>query len=284
MPYDRGPGGTVPAAAATPADKDGSSMNSPAPGWLPDPTSRHQYRYWDGARWTDDVADDGVASTDALAGGPAAASDPNPTASDATQRVDPTRQYPVASQQATTSTPYYGDYNGTGQAPPAPAGKRPPTALIAALAVLAVALIGGLVYFLVRDDDDRSSDNAAQVSDEDTTATEGEDQDGSDNGNSGDGDGGSGNTTLPDDIDSENVDQLVELMADNMAQASNGALSHDEATCISEGMLDELGLERLVDIGESAENPFTDPELISRLFGIMEDCGVTLEDLADLPA
>jgi hypothetical protein len=261
-------------------------MNAPAPGWHPDPTSRHQYRYWDGARWTDDVADGGVASTDTLHEGPAA--DPNPTASDATQRVDPTRQYPVASQQAPASAPYYGDQYetgqygdqyGPGQTPPAPARKRPPTALIAALAVLAVALVGGLVYFLVRDDDDGSSDNAATASDEDTTTTEGESQAGSDNGNG----GGDGETTLPDDIDSENVDELVELMAEEMAKSSNGALTPEEATCISQGMLDELGLERLVDIGESAENPFTDPELTSRLFSIMEDCGVSLEDLAALP-
>ena len=61
------------------------------------------------------------------------------------------------------------------------------------------------------------------------------------------------------DIDSENVDQLVEFMADNMEQASGGALTHEEATCISEGLLDELGLARIVDIGESGENPFTDP-------------------------
>jgi hypothetical protein len=269
-------------------------MNSPAPGWHPDPTSRHQYRYWDGARWTDDVADGGVASTDALPDGPAAAADPNTTASDATQRVDPTRQYPAVGQQAPTSTPYYGDQYGTGQygddygtgeAPPAPARKRPPTALIAALSVLVVALIGGLVYFLVRDDDDGSSDNdnAAAVSDDDTTTTEGENQDGGDSGNGGGDDGGGGETTLPDDIDSENVDELVELMAEEMAASSNGALTREEATCISQGMLDELGLERLVDIGESTENPFTDPELTSRLFSIMEDCGVTLEDLAALP-
>ena len=198
-------------------------MNSPAPGWLPDPTSRHQYRYWDGARWTDDVADGGVASTDALHQGPGAAADPNPTASDATQRVDPTRQYPVAGQQAPTSTPYYGDQYGTGQ--DAGAGQEaPPEALIAALAVLAVALIGGLVYFLVRDDDDGSSDNATRSATKTrrpprarirTTAT---------TGTAVASDGGGGDTTLPDDIDGENVDELVELMADNMAQASNGAL------------------------------------------------------------
>jgi hypothetical protein len=148
--------------------------------------------------------------------------------------------------------------------------------------VLAVALIGGLVYFLVRDDDDGSSDNAAAVSD-DTTTTEGESQDGSDNGNGGGADSGDGETTLPDDIDSENVDELVDLMAEEMARSSNGALTREEATCISQSMLDELGLERLVDIGESGDNPFTDPELTSRLFSIIEDCGITLEDLAAVP-
>jgi hypothetical protein len=32
--------------------------------WHPDPLGRHQYRYWDGERWTDHVADDGHTSTD----------------------------------------------------------------------------------------------------------------------------------------------------------------------------------------------------------------------------
>ncbi len=267
-------------------------MNSPAPGWLPDPTSRHEYRYWDGARWTDDVADGGVASTDALGEPSSPTVGPNPTGSDPTQQVDPTRQYPGADQQSTpASGPYYGDHNG-GQAPPAPAKKRPPAGLIAALAVLAVALIGGLVYFLVRDDDDGSSDNATEVSNDDSTTTEAENPDSSDNsddgnsddGNSGGGgDSGSSDSTLPDDIDSENVDQLVEFLADNMEQASGGVLDHEQATCISQGLLDELGLERLIDIGESGDNPFTDPEMSSQLFSIMEDCGVSLEDLATAP-
>ncbi len=30
------------------------------PRWVPDPTGRHQYRYWDGEQWTDHVADNGV--------------------------------------------------------------------------------------------------------------------------------------------------------------------------------------------------------------------------------
>jgi hypothetical protein len=296
VPYDRGSSGTVPAAAGLLGLKDGSSMNSPAPGWHPDPTSRHQYRYWDGARWTDDVADGGVASTDALGDPPSPSADPSPTPSDPTRQldptgqVDPTRQYPIAGEPATsTSPPYYGDYYGTGQPPPAPPRKRPPAGLIAALAVLAVALVGGLVYALVRDDDsndDGSNDNAAEVSDEDSTTSEPDSSDGDNNGDNNDTSDTSGDnsdTTLPDDIDSENVDQLVELMADEMERSSGGVIDHEEATCISEGLLDELGVERLAEIGESGENPFTDPEATSRLFSIMEDCGVSLEDLAALP-
>jgi hypothetical protein len=261
-------------------------MNSPAPGWHPDPTSRHQYRYWDGARWTDDVADGGVASTDALgepqapASGPNESTEPTYPPTDTTEQVDPTRQYPGAQQPGPSSTPYSG-----GSQPPAPPAKKgPPGGLIAALAVVAVALIGGLVYLLVRDDDNGSSDAATEISDGDSTTSEPDNPDDSDDSNSGgSGDSGTSDSTLPDDIDSENVDQLVEFMADNMEQAAGGVLSHEEATCISQGMLDELGLERIVDIGESGDNPFTDPELTSRLFSIMEDCGVSLEDLATTP-
>jgi Protein of unknown function (DUF2510) len=42
-------------------------------GWYEDPAGRHQYRYWNGARWTDDVADAGTASIDPL--GPAGGTD-----------------------------------------------------------------------------------------------------------------------------------------------------------------------------------------------------------------
>jgi hypothetical protein len=37
-----------------------------AGGWHPDPTGRHQHRWWDGTGWTDTVADAGVTGTDAL--------------------------------------------------------------------------------------------------------------------------------------------------------------------------------------------------------------------------
>lgn len=45
---------------------EGASENSVKSGWYADPTSRHQYRYWDGSVWTADVADAGQASVDPL--------------------------------------------------------------------------------------------------------------------------------------------------------------------------------------------------------------------------
>ncbi len=33
-------------------------------GWHPDPSGRHQHRWWDGQRWTDDVSTNGTTSTD----------------------------------------------------------------------------------------------------------------------------------------------------------------------------------------------------------------------------
>ncbi len=41
-------------------------MSNPA--WESDPTTRHEYRWWDGERWTDFVADDGVQTLDPLTG------------------------------------------------------------------------------------------------------------------------------------------------------------------------------------------------------------------------
>ncbi|MEZ5143138.1 MAG: DUF2510 domain-containing protein [Acidimicrobiales bacterium] len=34
--------------------------------WATDPSGRHQWRWWDGVAWTDQVADDGLASVDPL--------------------------------------------------------------------------------------------------------------------------------------------------------------------------------------------------------------------------
>lgn len=47
-------------------------MSDNTPGWQPDPTGKHDHRYWDGSQWTDNISDAGVAGTDAFDGSAAA--------------------------------------------------------------------------------------------------------------------------------------------------------------------------------------------------------------------
>ncbi len=43
---------------------DPSTQTAGGAGWQPDPTGRHQLRYWDGQAWTDSVSDNGVNGSD----------------------------------------------------------------------------------------------------------------------------------------------------------------------------------------------------------------------------
>ncbi len=49
-------------SAAEPA---GARATVPS-GWKADPTGRHQFRYWDGSQWTENVADDGEQTLDSV--------------------------------------------------------------------------------------------------------------------------------------------------------------------------------------------------------------------------
>jgi hypothetical protein len=92
-------------------------------GWLPDPSGGHEYRYWDGVAWTDNVSDGGTTSTDPM---PAAV--PEPATGPATE---------PSAAGATPARP---------APPPAPRRKaksRVPIALAAAVVVLLV--VGVLV-------------------------------------------------------------------------------------------------------------------------------------------
>lgn len=52
--------------AADSKDRRGTDGASAAAGWHPDPSGRHQFRYWDGTRWTDDVSSRGLDGRDPL--------------------------------------------------------------------------------------------------------------------------------------------------------------------------------------------------------------------------
>ncbi len=64
-PWSGAPGGAAPWAAAS-GTPGGTVATAPPAGWYPDPAQRHEYRYWDGAAWTPQVADRGQASVDPL--------------------------------------------------------------------------------------------------------------------------------------------------------------------------------------------------------------------------
>jgi len=64
------PAPAAPATTTTTGTAPSAAPSAPptappvAPGWAADPYGRHQWRYWDGSRWTDQVADGSTQSTD----------------------------------------------------------------------------------------------------------------------------------------------------------------------------------------------------------------------------
>ena len=57
------------ASTTEPSDLDSESpgkvaFTGIAPGWLIDPSGRHEKRYWSGSEWTEHVLDGGVPGTD----------------------------------------------------------------------------------------------------------------------------------------------------------------------------------------------------------------------------
>jgi len=57
-------GACLPLAPAPAAAAALPTAPGPPAGWFADPGGRHQHRYWDGAGWTEHVADAGVAALD----------------------------------------------------------------------------------------------------------------------------------------------------------------------------------------------------------------------------
>ena len=89
------------------------------PRWAADPTGRHQYRYWDGNDWTDQVSDNGVVATDP----PVADVPPVPAApTQPVADVPPTPTPDVPPAPATMPLP------GVAPAAWAPPGSTPPPA------------------------------------------------------------------------------------------------------------------------------------------------------------
>lgn len=221
---------------------------SAAPGWQPDPTGRHEHRFWDGTRWTDDVADRGVASVDPLAGParPATPTPPTPQPQPQPQPIPQPQPQPQPAPQHFAAQPTGGDGDGGGRS----------TALLVALGVVVLALVAGILVVLTGQDDgdDEATDTTTTSTTEATTTT---------------------TTTDPDD----SSDQVVEEFATAIHEGSDGNFSLDQARCMARGILDVIGLERLAEVRIEAGddvtvNPvdlLTDEEQ-EAAFDVMREC------------
>ncbi len=108
--------------------------------WYPDPTGKHELRYWDGYAWLDNVSDQGTSGTDPLGGTP----------------LPPPSQVAARSQAVASVA--------------APKSKLP---IIIAAAIAAVVIIGAAAFFLTRD----SGGGTAKLGDKPVTFTdEGKDE------------------------------------------------------------------------------------------------------------
>ncbi len=267
-------------------------MNASAPGWQPDPSGRHEYRYWDGGTWTDDVSDAGDTSVDPAPGlpapgGPAPSGEPT-SVMDPTQGFAPTAAYgtptppggpagyPPADAGAgpggygpTTGYPAY----GSGPVPPAkPPRSGPSTGLLVGLGALALALIVAIVVVLTGDDGDgdetSTSDPTGSVTTEPDTDTP--------------------DSTVADDTTDTSIDlssgdidfddpevraAIVDVVAD---QLESSGLTREQAECFTNAMLDGLGPDRLAEIGESGGDMSSlTPEDMSSILDAVTDCGIT---------
>ena len=168
-------------------------MNEAA--WQPDPTNRHELRWWDGTAWTDHVSDQGVVGVDPLVAPPA---QPFPGAT-APQWGAPAAQMPSAPMpsgpppiieqvpgpdtpvyipptEPTTTYPqvaptYSSTVLGAGPIPPQKKNRLP--LIIGAVVVLAG--LGAGAFFLLKGDDDKGgtlgSDTTATVTQPTTDGT-----------------------------------------------------------------------------------------------------------------
>ncbi|MEY2589979.1 MAG: hypothetical protein QOJ67_1963 [Acidimicrobiaceae bacterium] len=126
---------------------DASTPGSGPAGWQQDPSGRHEYRYWDGSAWTDNVSDSGATSVDPLA--PAGAPDAVP----ATQSMPTSPPTAPISMPEPVATPGPAGPTFTPPSGPPPAsassggggGSKTPL-IIGAVVVVALAIAGFLVF------------------------------------------------------------------------------------------------------------------------------------------
>jgi len=132
-------------------------------GWQPDPHGRHEYRYWDGQEWTDQVSDGGVVSTDPPGDVGEAPTDVTAPPSTTDTVAQPVAGPPTAGSPAgppTAGAPVY----------TSPADEKPkrklPIGILALVGLGVAAVVAALVIFLGGDDGGGTGEFSGTISDD----------------------------------------------------------------------------------------------------------------------
>jgi hypothetical protein len=191
------------------------------PAWLPDPTGRHEYRWWEGDRWSSVVADGGVESEEPVPGLPDPQGGPSspgrPAVGDKRAAEDRTV---VADDPAVVDGPEDAPVAEQG---PAHAGPRS-TLTGRARALAATVVVAGLVAGVLVG---RTAGGRTTTEEVDVSAAG--------------------------DVSDE---ELTELMTTGLSGTLDGVMTLDELACAADGVIGALGRERLVELGVGTTNPY----------------------------
>jgi hypothetical protein len=70
--------------------------------------------------------------------------------------------------------------------------------------------------------------------------------------------------------------QVLEGLANGLALGSGGAIDHDEASCMAEALIDHLGIERIVELGEQSQGTDQQTNPLGALTPAEQDAAVTV--------
>jgi Protein of unknown function (DUF2510) len=223
-------------------------MSDDPASWQPDPTGKHDHRYWDGTRWTENVADGGVASTDPYE--PDAEEVVSPDAPTVVTPVsaDDTSAYPTAVSPGYAPSPPMAT-DGTG-------GDGSRRRLAIGGAILAAVVLAVIAFFALNSDDDAPT---APLADESTQTTEDEAVDETTDADEG---------TSDDADEGETQDEPEDEFGDGDFFEDIYGFSEEQAECL---------VERITEAME--EGDLDEEQALSHLFEYLSDCDISLEDI-----
>ena len=241
-------------------------MTDSTPGWRPDPTGRHEHRYWDGSKWTDQISDGGLATTDAYAGD--AAETPATEATTAPPGSggwdDPTTVQPNPGGDVTTS------WNAV---PPPPGAPTPPTPtggpvepdrdskrkLLIGSGILAAVVLAVILFVALGSDDD-DAELTGPASQTEDTADEAAEPGGEEPS------GEAGEPGLDDLEGVEFNDEMIEMLANTYEE--NLGLERGKAECLASTLAEAI-----------ESGALTEMDAATDFMDYLDECDISLREL-----